>query len=144
MCTCTNTCDFLKQKVIKFLYMTPNIIFLQKWNKHDLVNHPSKRSNLSCSKDASWWVWHCVKYQESSQQVTFSSSQGIWQDAVVQICIIHLLPHPWGIFQHKTRNCYIQVRKQLLAILSSKNSKEIDHFEEVIQPKTGTQTLLCS
>ena len=28
--------------------------------------------------------------------------QGICQDAVVQICIIHLLPHPlhpWGIFQ---------------------------------------------
>ena len=55
----------------------------------------------------------------------------------MRIRVIRLLPHPWGIFSHivKLEIFYIEARKQLLAILRSKNSEKIDHSEEVIHPK---------
>ena len=126
-----------------------------------------KNSNTPCRQLTwewvAWWINQkkkaktpCLHVKCTSQSFFQKGKQfcpglikGIWQDVVVQIGIICLLPHPSilrAFFRIKLEICYIQARKQLLTILRSRNSKEIDHFEEVIHPKqrvTETPLFVC-
>ena len=48
---------------------------------------------------------------------------------------IRLLPHPWGIFRHKTIKLRHISEKTTACHPQKQICEEIDHFEEVIHPK---------
>ena len=86
-----------------------------------------------------------LKTSFSPQLTLRAKFQGIWQDAVVRICIIHLLPHPphpRGIFPHKTRKLP-HISEKSTAYHPQKQKKRRDcSFWRSYSPKTATKTRL--
>lgn len=83
------------------------------------------------------WHW---SFHKSSMKIQTKKKQGIWQDVAVRIRIIHLLPHPSGIFLRKTRK-FLHISKRATAYHPQKqNSDKTDHFEEIIHPSCFPST----
>ena len=115
----------------------------QRTNLNMKSDHRSKFSNLSNWNEE---AWKKSGLQRGAMLYQLSYEQGIWQDALVRICIICLLPHPlhsWGIFPHKTRKL-LHIGKKATAYHPQKqklNNNEFHHFEKLFTQNSDQNTL---